>query len=322
MNHVVPWHAAGADAEFVIAHAREHALFGKAPVRFFLHPAKATSSSPSARESAIRPHRLAMTSVLSPARASALRCEHLENPVGLDESTPRFSWQLRDPRTGARQSAYEIEVISAGGSHLWTSGHIAGDDSLLIPYGGQKLRPHTRYFWRVRLWDHIGAVTPWSADAQWTTGFLGGRWPPSAKWIGMRVVEPKKSTPVRYLRSPGFELDSTPVAAHLHISALGIFEAHVNGGKVGRDMLTPGWTDYRRRTEYLTYDVTAQVRAGRNALCVLLADGWYAGKLGWHRQRRLYGPTPALLAAVRVVLADGSVRWITRGRDWKVSTGA
>ena len=263
-----------------------------------------------------------MTSVLSPARPHALRCEHLEDPVGLDETTPRFSWQLRDDRIGARQSAYEIAVTSADGAVVWSSGRIAGGDSLFISYGGQKLRPHTRYLWRVRLWDHAGAATPWSAAARWTTGFLGGRWPSSAAWIGMRVAEPKKSTPVRYLRSPVFELASPPITAHLHLTALGIFEAHLNGTKVGGDTLTPGWTDYRRRTEYLTYDVTAQLHAGRNVLGALLADGWYAGKLAWHRQRRLYGPTPALLAALRIGFADGSVRWITTGRNWKVSTGA
>ncbi len=260
---------------------------------------------------------------LSPARPQSLRCEHLENPVGLDEPAPRFSWQLRDARIGARQTAYELVITSAThGSAVWSSGRIASDDALLIPYAGPKLRPHTRYMWRVRLWDHTGVATPWSAAAEWTTGFLGTRWPTSTEWIGLRVAQPKNSTPVRYLRAPTFELDAPPRAAHLHISALGIFEAHVNGKKVGADTLTPGWTDYRRRTEYLTYDVTAHLVTGPNVLGALLADGWYAGKLMWHRQRRLYGPAPALLAALRLELSDGSVKWITSSREWRVTTGA
>lgn len=291
---------------------------------------------PFARESTIRPHRtfleitIPMPSALSLARPVALRCEHLENPVGLDEPAPRFSWQMRDARPGARQTAYEIVVTHARGDArrrgnarepLWSSGRVASDNSLLVPYAGAKLQPHTRYEWRVRLQDHAGAATPWSAAAQWTTGFLGAPWPAAAKWIGLPVAEPKKSTPVRYLRTT-FELNAAPVSAHLYVTALGIFEAHLNGGKVGADVLTPGWTDYRRRVESLAYDVTAQVAAGRNALGLLLADGWYAGKLVWHRQRRLYGPTPAARAVLRLVFADGSVQEIVTGRDWKAATGA
>ena len=90
-----------------------------------------------------------------------------------------------------------------------------------------------------------------------------------------------------------FTLSSAPVAARLYATALGIFEAHLNGQKISADALAPGWTDYRRRVDYVAYDVTGQVRAGKNALGAMLADGWYSGRLAWNRQRRLYGEVPA-----------------------------
>src|SRR5687767_14339527 len=140
-----------------------------------------------------------MSPAVSPARATALRCEHLENPVGLDESEPRFSWQLRDTRIGARQTAFEIEVAAANADLPWSTGRIITDQSLLVPYAGPRLKPHTRYVWRVRIWDHNDAVTPWSARAEWTTGFLGRPWPQNARWIARPVTDSKSSTPVRYL---------------------------------------------------------------------------------------------------------------------------
>lgn len=260
----------------------------------------------------------------SPARAVALRCEHLPCPLGLDEPRPRFSWQMRDARTGARQIAYELAVtsherVAPGQADVWSSGRIDCDATHLIPYDGPRLRPHTRYVWRVRLWDHTGCVSPWSEPASWTTGFLGTRWP--AEWIGLPTRHRGRFNPVRYLRH-AFELSDAPVTAYLHVTALGLFEAHVNGAPVGTDLLTPGWTDYRRRVEYLTYDVTAQLRPGRNVLGALLADGWYSGRLLWHGQRGLYGPVPALRAVLRVTLADGSTRVIGTSPNWNVATGA
>ncbi len=269
-------------------------------------------------------HARVMPISLSPARAVALRCEQLVNPVGLDETRPRFSWQMADSRAGARQSACEIAVASDDAlapeqADLWRSGRLEGDQTHLVPYAGRRLRPGARHVWRVRLWDRDGKVSAWSEPATFTTGFLGTAWP--ARWIGWRHGDRRASTPVRYLRHT-FDLEEKPAAARLHITALGLYEAHLNGGKVGHDVLTPGWTDYRRRTEYLTYDVTDRLAAGRNALGILLADGWYCGRLGWHGQRRLYGPTPAVLAALRLTLADGSERFIGTDRDWKVATGA
>lgn len=256
-----------------------------------------------------------------PLRLADLRVEHLVNPLGLDEPAPRFSWKLADSRTGAAQTAYQLEV-SADDAVVWDSGRVASDASVLVPYSGPALEPHTRYEWRIRIWDHAGAVSAWSDAAWFETGFLAPLTPwPSAEWIAHPVL-PKSPAdrPVAQLRKT-LKLAAAPREARLYITARGIFEPCINGERIGLDHLAPGWTDYRRRFEYLTYDVTKNLRAGDNELSALLADGWYCGFFGFKRSRDHYGDTPALYAVLRIVETDGSVRWIGTDSTWRASTG-
>jgi alpha-L-rhamnosidase len=257
-------------------------------------------------------------------RPHDLRCEHLFNPLGLDERLPRFSWKISDPRCGAGQTACELlvastELLARGGKgDLWSPGKIATARSHLLAYAGSRLAAHTRYFWRVRIWDQHGTLSAWSDLAWWETGFLGADWP--VRWIGVPARDLSRTSPARYLRHR-FNLSAAPVAARLYITALGLFEAHINGHRVGRDLLAPGWTDYDFRVEYLTYDVTSLLKAGSNAMGAILCDGWYCGFLSWHRKRALYGKTPALLAALRIVRTNGQVSWIGTNPEWKSVPG-
>ncbi len=252
-------------------------------------------------------------------RLTDLRCEHLVNPLGLDEAAPRFSWKLADPRTGAAQIAYQIEV-SAANAVVWDSRRIDADTSVLIPYAGPALQPHTRYHWRARIWDHTGVVTAWSETAWFETGFLSANAPwPKATWIGLSLPSADPQS-VRHLCKT-FRLPSAPREVRLYITARGIFEPHLNGERIGCDVLTPGWTDYRHRIEYLTHDVTAQLHAGENTLGALLADGWYAGYLTWSKTRGHYGKETALLATLRIVDADGTVHWIGTDSSWRGASG-
>jgi len=253
--------------------------------------------------------------------ATALRVEHLINPLALDEPAPRFSWKLVDPRTGAAQSAFQIEV-SSNGETVWNSGRVPGAACVLVPYEGPGLAPHTRYHWRVRLWDHARADLGWSQPAWFETGFLAPDAPwPAAEWIAHPdLPKAPANRPAAELRKK-FTLAATPKEARLYATARGLFEPHVNGCRIGADHMTPGWTDYRHRFEYLAYDVTAQLRAGENSLSLLLADGWYCGYMGWSRGRDRYGDTPAALAVVRLIEADGTERWIGTDSTWRASLG-
>ncbi len=119
-------------------------------------------------------------------KITAPTVEYARHPLGLDEPRPRFSWPMASDEPGLRQSAYQLRVATSAAAlahpDVWDSGRVASDESALVPYAGPELRPRTRYFWTVRVWDGRGGVSGWSAPDWWETGLLGAdQW--SARWI-------------------------------------------------------------------------------------------------------------------------------------------
>ncbi|MGY6026828.1 alpha-L-rhamnosidase [Streptomyces spinosirectus] len=162
------------------------------------------------------------------------------------------------------------------------------------------------------------------ADGWRESGFDDGAWPAAkeaAAWGSGpwgRVVP--ASFAVTQLRH-AFRLPRKKVSrARLYATALGLYEAHLNGRRVGRDQFAPGWTDYRKRVQYQTYDVTALLRPGDNAIGASLAPGWYAGDVGMFGPHQ-YGERPALLAQLEVEYADGTRERITSDTDWRSAAG-
>lgn len=247
-----------------------------------------------------------------------LRCEYAEHPLGIDVPRPRFSWRLQSDRPGARQTAYQILAASSGET-LWDSGKIESDQSHLVEYAGPPLRSGQRVEWRVRVWDEDGQPTDWSETAWFEMGLLDpADW--RAGWIGSFLVgSARASVPVPYLRKT-FRLEKAPARARLYITALGLYEAWLNGQRVGDAVLTPGWTDYYVRVRYQTYDVTALLQPGENALGAILGDGWYCGHVEW-RDRQLYGDRPKLLAQLVITDSDGNETVIVSDSLWKHNFG-
>lgn len=139
-------------------------------------------------------------------------------------------------------------------------------------------------------------------------------------WIGSFLVgSARASVPAPYLRKT-FHLEKPPVRARLYITALGLYEASINGQRVGDAVLTPGWTDYRVRVRYQTYDVTDLLRTGENALGAILGDGWYCGHVEW-RDRQLYGERPKLLAQLVITDSEGVETRIASDSSWKHNFG-
>ncbi|WP_154792549.1 alpha-L-rhamnosidase [Occultella kanbiaonis] len=273
----------------------------------------------------------ATTSVLEPY---ALRVEHLENPIGLDEPRPRFAWRLRTSGAGTRQAGYRVVVSGGRGETAWDSGRVASDDQFEIGYAGVPLRPFTGYTWTVQVWDADG-VAGAGAEGTFETGRLERPW--VARWIGRdRRDRPAFLAPAdddltwntRGLPAPSllrttFDTARAVTFARLHITARGLYEARINGRLVHDTALNPGWTDYQRRIFYQTYDVTSVVRTGSNAIGVVLADGWWSGFVGYDARNagRLYGTAPALLAELHLTLADGSTQVIRTDETWRESAG-
>jgi alpha-L-rhamnosidase len=268
-----------------------------------------------------------------------LRCEYFENPIGLDEPRPRFCWQMTDPRRGARQSAYRVLIASSPSQlewekgDVWDSGKVQSDESIHVEYAGPKLATARRYFWQVRVWDHLDQPTPWSAVQFFEMGLLE-----ASDWKGSWIAAPGIPAPAQEAKSGGggdkagdksyqpcpylrktFEAANHVVRARIYITARGLYELHLNGQVVSPDLFRPGWTEYHQRIPYQTYDVTTLLRPGQNVLGAILGDGWYCGHVAWHR--RFYGDHPSLLAQLVVEYADGRIQTIATDASWKVTAG-
>ena len=272
-------------------------------------------------------------------RATRLRCEHLENPLGLDAPEPRLSWLLEAGRQGARQTAYRVlvsrdravlETENATGD-LWNSGVVGSNLQNQIVYAGEPLTSRQICHWRVCIWDELG-IPSWSDIAYWEMGLLEpGDW--QGDWIGLHqwglTDEPGPCPILRARLELPESLESPDLSnvrrARLYITARGLYEAQLNGERIGDALLAPGWTDYHVRSEYQTYALEDHLKPGENTLEVILGDGWYCGAIGYKRERRHYGACPQLLCQLEVELLDGSTLVLASSGAWgiwRVATGA
>ena len=245
-----------------------------------------------------------------------LKTEYKCDPLGMDAPHPRFSYKLRG--CAAEQSARRIIVQQSDGTVMWDSGWQQSAESIQIVYSGKKLQPHTRYFWRagVRMEDGCEFLQE-KAEAFFETGFAGSAW--QGAWIGAYAGE-KNMRPVDHFRKK-FTLKSDVIKARLFLSALGLYEAELNGVKVGNELFAPGWTDYYSRVQYQVYDAAELLHSGENTLQIQLADGWYSGTIAVlvNTEDHGYGPHPLLRAELHVELADGRKEIICSDTSWECS---
>jgi len=263
------------------------------------------------------------------------RCEYLVNPLGIDETRPRLSWYVESDRRGARQVAWRVRVASLaehlarGEADLWDSGRVEDDRTVHIEYDGIPLVSRTICHWQVQVWDEQGG-TAVSQPAFWTMGLSrASDW--QAQWIAAdleylshaaHAIKPTRiqpGTPPWFRKA--FKIDGSVRSAMLYTSARGLFDLHLNGRAVGRDVFAPEWTDYNKRIHYRTYNVTSVVRPGANALGAVLGDGWYSGYVGWQETRGRYGLQNSLLAQLEIELEDGTRQVVTTDNSWRCAAG-
>ena len=257
---------------------------------------------------------------------AGLKCEYKINPLGLDVLRPRLSWQISTEERGWKQSAYQIrvalspEALDQGQGLVWDSSKVASRESIQRIYAGPQLLSGRRYYWRVRVWDARGQPCPWSEIAWWEMGLLLPQdW--RASWIEPGLPEDvQKSNPCPMLRKE-FQLHRRVISARAYVTSLGLYQMELNGKRVGDEVLTPGWTSYDDHLQYQTYDIATQLQAGRNAVGVILGDGWYRGNLAVNGQRNTYGERLALLLQIAVIYEDGSTEVIGTDASWKAATG-
>lgn len=271
-----------------------------------------------------------------------LRCEYRVDPLGIDERVPRLSWALESEERGQVQSAYRVLVagdeadLDAEVNLLWDSGRVESNRSVGIEYEGEALRSGSRCVWKVCVWDRAGDPSSYVGPGVFEMGLLeSSDW--EGAWISLgegppQDVDPPTGDefddvgngldPCPYLRKE-FRLEKPVRRARLYATARGLYEPYLNGERVGEDVLAPGWTDYRERIQYQTYDVTGLLAEGRNALGIVLGDGWYAGFIGFDPKHRgaHYGSRAHLLAQLEVEYEDGTAWRVASDGSWKCSTG-
>jgi alpha-L-rhamnosidase len=274
----------------------------------------------------------AAVSSVAELRPTGLRCEYRQDPLGIDSSRPRMSWVLEssDPQArGLHQTAYQVLVatgpgqLAPGRADLWDSGRVPSDQMAHIVYAGQSLKTHQKCSWAVRVWDQDGAVSGWSKPAFWTMGVLRPEdW--QARWISAREGG-DRSGPLPLFRRE-LKLEKRVQRALASICGLGCYELSIDGQKVGDNVLDPGWTDYRKRCLYTSYDVTAHFRhaaAGTvpKALGVMLGNGMYNVRGGRYvKFTGSFGP-PKFIFQLHLEFTDGTATDIVSDSSWKTAPG-
>ncbi|MBR5422887.1 MAG: family 78 glycoside hydrolase catalytic domain [Clostridia bacterium] len=238
-------------------------------------------------------------------KAVNLRTEYLVDPVGIDIPNPRVFWNCEG---GIKQSAYRIV------SEKWDTGRVESD-SMHAQYP-LTLVSGERVNYKIKLWDENGAEGEWSEPAFFEMGVLrAAHW--RAKWIaGNYKVNRMRRYPVDCFRKT-FDCAGKIARARLYITACGLYSAELNGARVSAP-LAPGVTDYRRRVQYRTCDVTALLKEN-NTLTVELADGWYRGSVGAWGIRNQYGVETKFLAQLEIAYEDGSVERVVTDESWRWS---
>jgi len=233
-----------------------------------------------------------------PQAPTGLRCEYLENPMGVDVRQPRFFWVLEHSGRGQAQSAYQMIVSSdpaAAAGDIWDTGKVVSAKSTQVVYAGKGLESGKTYFWKVTYWDKDGRESPWSDTARFDAGlFERTEW--KGSWIGGRNQLRKE-----------FPLGGRVKRARAFVCGLGYHELRVNGRKAGGHVLDPGWTTYDKRVLYVTYDVTNALRQGPNAVGVVLGNGKYGSR--------------ALLVQINIELEGGTRTSLVSDASWKAANG-
>jgi len=254
-------------------------------------------------------------------------CEMLTNPMGIDVVKPRFAWQIIANERNVMQTAYRIIVASsadklnANEGDLWDSGKINTQESIHVSYKGNTLKSRMRCYWKVKSWTTAGE-SDWSIPNSFSMGLLYYKdWPKG--WIGFDRAFPWDNNKTdsrlsaRYFRKE-FQSTKEIKYATASIIGLGLYELFINGKKVGNDVLAPTPTDYTQNVKYNTYDVTAYLRNGKNAVGAMLGNGRFFAMRQHNKPYKVksFG-FPKMLLNINIVYTDGTTANIDTDESWK-----
>ncbi len=241
-------------------------------------------------------------------KAIHLQVDYLTEPLGLGNPNPRFYWNCEG---GVKQTAYQI-ICTRAGKTIWDSGKVESASMTHIPYEGQALHSRDFVAWSVLLWDEKGEPGE-LAESSFELGLLGeADW--SAKWIsGNYKPDPKHRYPVDCFRKTFSAKDV--VKARLYATSRGVYDVRINGRRSEDFILAPGSTDYHKRIQVKTYDVTECIKE-KNTIELRLADGWYRGSLAAYGVTNVFGIQTSVLAQLELSYIDGHTEVIGTDSSW------
>ncbi len=260
----------------------------------------------------------AQTNVLNP------RTEYLTNPIGLDTPSPRFSWTIESRQKGYFQEMFQIlvasspELLEQGKADVWQSGKVKNSKGFSTYDGENVLQSHAKYYWQVQVWGKNGkeVLSPIASfemakmnECEW-----------KAEWISDNFTKEFRKSPM--LRKD-FHLVKKIKQARVYVCGLGYYILYLNGQRVGDHWLDPGYTDYRKRVLYTTYDVTSLVQQGENVVATVLGNGWFniQSLAVWKFHEAEWRMRPCLLCEIRIVYDDDSTETIASDANWKTNSG-
>ena len=241
-------------------------------------------------------------------KAVHLQVEYLTEPLGLGNPRPRFYWNCEG---GVTQTAYRITCTRMGKT-VWDSGKVESSSMTHIPYDGWDLHSRDIVTWSVQLWDENDQPGKIS-ESRFEMGLLeDSEW--KACWIsGDYKPDPKRRYPVDCFMKKFSAKDV--VKARLYATARGVYDVTLNGKRIEDFLLAPGMTDYRKRIQVQTYDMTDYIRED-NTVELRLADGWYRGSIAAYGVTNVFGTQTSIRAQLELTLADGSVQTIITDNSW------
>ena len=273
--------------------------------------------------------------------ATKLKCENKVNPLGIETRNPRLNWILNSTERDQMQSAYRIIVSDNSKSlklnigNIWDSKKVISDKSILVEFNGMPLQSGKKYFWKVKVWNKDGIESSWSVDATFLTGLFNSSDWSNAQWIGYERLKDSMllvpgihgdgnnlgkvalQRPVVPLFRKEFSVKKKVASAQLFITGLGQYEASINGVKIGNSFLAPGWTDYDYTVLYNTYDVTQQLKSGKNAIGVIVGNGFHNINRERYRKLVITFGMPRMISKLKISYTDGTEETIVSGADWK-----
>ncbi|PNV61680.1 alpha-L-rhamnosidase [Clostridium sp. chh4-2] len=243
-----------------------------------------------------------------------LCCEYKDTPMQINVKNPRFCWKIEASGCGVMQKSWEIQVEEERtGEIVWKYGE-DNSRTVHIVYQGKELRENTRYKWKITSRLEDGRVLETGQLAFFETGlFQEEIW--DGCWIGKGDREDLGNCP---LFRKSIYLAEIPARAKIFISARGLYEMSVNGVDRDEYVLTPGWTSYENHLQYLSYDITSNLKEGENVIGVRLGDGWYDGEISFNHQTHFYGDKISF-AAVLIMEYEDHKEVIKTDSSWKMA---